>query len=447
MKIKAFRTLILLATLSLIGIVVIQVYWVNEAFKLQQAQQELLKREFHQGERRFNDRVEIALQDIAEQILTIYNDPSIISNAVEMVEPNFFMVRMNDTLHPDLLESLLKREFEKRNIEDDFEYAIYDCFTDSVVFSKFISFDTTKDKLSPDFNRPEIKWEKDGHYFSIFYPYREKMHIEKITNPIGPLLYTTIIILVVVALFGYSIYVILKQKRLADIKNDFINNMTHELKTPISTISLSSEVLLKPDIANDPQRIQQYAKIIFNENKRLENQVERVLQLSTLEKEKIVLKTSPVDVHEVIKNCYENFIPAVESQGGKINVNTNAKDHIIEADKVHITNVIYNLLDNARKYSKEIPEISISTFNENNGLVIEVEDKGIGISKEALTQIFEKFYRVPTGNIHNVKGFGLGLYYVKIMMEQHGGKITAMSEPDKGSTFRIFLPLKMKKYE
>jgi len=445
MKIKAFRTLILLATLSLIGIVVIQVYWVNEAFKLQQTQQELLKREFHMGERRFNDRVEIALQDIAEQILAIYNDPSIISNSVELVEPNFFMVRMNDTLHPDLLESLLKREFQKRNIEDDFEYAIYDCFTDSVVFSKFISFDTTKTKISPDFKRPEIKWEKDGHYFSIFYPYREKIQIAEIRNPVGPLMYTTIIILVVVALFGYSIYVILKQKRLADIKNDFINNMTHELKTPISTISLSSEVLLKSDISSDPQRIHQYAKIIYNENKRLENQVERVLQLATLDKEKIVLKKSLVDVHEIIRNCYENFILSVESQGGKITVKADAQNSVIEADRMHITNVIYNLLDNARKYSKEIPEITVSTHNDYNGLVIEVEDKGIGISKEALSQVFEKFYRVPTGNLHNVKGFGLGLYYVKIMVEQHGGRISVESEPGTGSKFRISLPLKQTK--
>lgn len=447
MKLRSFRILILLATLSLIGIVVIQMYWVNEAIALQKTQEKLLEREFYLEEKRFNDRVEIALQDVAEQILAIYNDPSVISNAVEQVQHNFYMVRMNDTLHPDLLESLVKREFLKRNIEDDFEYAIYDCFTDSVVFSKFISFDSTHTKASPQSKRPDIEWDKDGHYFSIFYPHRGEFHLPEVKNSLGPLLYTTIIILIVVAFFGYSIYVILKQKRLADIKNDFINNMTHELKTPISTISLSSEVLLKPDISNDPQRIQQYARIIFNENKRLENQVERVLQLATLEKEKIVLKKSQVDVHEVIRNCFENFKLSVESQGGKIEMKLEAVQPELEADRVHITNVIYNLMDNARKYSKEIPEIIIHTVNKNGDLLIEVQDKGIGISKEALSQIFEKFYRVPTGNVHNVKGFGLGLYYVKIMVEQHGGKIKAESEPGRGSKFTITLPLKTNRHE
>ena len=441
----------MLATLSVVGIIIAQFYVINtnlkiqeDYSKIQEDQLKLDKKQFEEQQKIFNDRVTIALSHITEKILNIYNDPSQIYNNVKQIDTNFFVVRINDTLHPALLERLLKNEFDLSNIKEDFQYAIYDCFDNSVVFEGFVSFDSTK-RNDTGKNVTEIKWEQDGHYFSVYFPNRPKFN-----EAIEPLkietsstwIYTVVIIILVFIFFGYAVWVILKQKRLSDVKNDFINNMTHELKTPISTISISSEVLLKPNITDDAERVHQYARIIYNENKRLENQVERVLQLATLEKEKIVLKKTEIDMHDLILQISENFKPAVQTAGGNIETDLRATRFVIEGDKVHISNIITNLLDNARKYSENSPEIKIKTINEKNGISVFIKDNGIGISGDAQKMIFDKFYRVPTGNVHNVKGFGLGLYYVKFMVEEHGGKVEVDSEKGKGSTFKVFLPLK-----
>lgn len=445
------RPLILLATLSVVGIIIAQFYVINTNLKIQEdyskIQEDQLKldqKQFEEQQKIFNDRVTIALSHITEKILNIYNDPSQIYNNVKQIDTNFFVVRINDTLHPALLERLLKNEFDLSNIKEDFQYAIYDCFDNSVVFEGFVSFDSTKQN-DTEKNVTDVKWEQDGHYFSVYFPNRPKFKdaIEPVKVETSQTwIYTVVIIALVFIFFGYAVWVILKQKRLSDVKNDFINNMTHELKTPISTISISSEVLLKPNITDDAERVHQYARIIYNENKRLENQVERVLQLATLEKEKIVLKKSEIDMHDLITQISENFKPAVQTAGGTVELELRAADFMIEGDKVHISNIINNLLDNARKYSENSPEIKIKTVNEKNGISVFIKDNGIGISAEAQKMIFDKFYRVPTGNVHNVKGFGLGLYYVKFMVEEHGGRVEVESEKGKGSTFKVYFPLK-----
>jgi len=438
MKPRIFRTLVLLATFSLIGIVVLQVYWVNSTLKIQENQEILLRKEYSQQEKIFNDRVTIALTNVAEQIMDYYDDHSDLYNAVEQKQSNYFIVRMNDTLHPYLLERMLRMEFDQNNIKEDFEYGIYDCFSDSLRYGKYIDMDASN---SNDVSqRPQLKMANDGHYFSVFFPNRVGFTPHQVDEPLGAWFYTSIIILIVTGFFGYSLYVIMHQKRLADVKNDFINNMTHELKTPISTISISSEVLLKDGICNDPQRVNQYARIIYNENKRLENQVERVLQIATLDKEEISLKKTNIHIHDLLESCVSNFRVPIEANGGSLSLELNAATDEIEADKVHLTNIFYNLLDNARKYSEGPAELIVRTESDANGVRIKIIDHGIGIAKDALKNIFEKFYRVPTGNVHNVKGFGLGLYYVKVMTEQHGGTISVKSHPGKGSEFELYFP-------
>jgi two-component system phosphate regulon sensor histidine kinase PhoR len=243
----------------------------------------------------------------------------------------------------------------------------------------------------------------------------------------------------VLAVFLLSLITILKQKRLSEVKTDFINNMTHELKTPIATIALSSEVLKKGDV--DPERLSRYAHIISTENTRLESQVERVLQLAKLENGKIELKEELFDLHELIKKASITFKLSIEQLNGTLTFDLKANAVKIYADKVHITNILYNLLDNAVKYSNDEPEIKIETDNFNNGVMVYIHDKGKGMSKEQTRQIFEKFYRVPTGSVHDVKGFGLGLFYVKEIIKAHKGKINVTSEINKGSTFQFWLPL------
>jgi two-component system, OmpR family, phosphate regulon sensor histidine kinase PhoR len=240
--------------------------------------------------------------------------------------------------------------------------------------------------------------------------------------------------------FGLTIQTILQQKRLSEMTSDFINNMTHELKTPIATVSLASNMLRREKIVSNPEKIIHYSGIISEENRKLQEQVEQVLRLAKLEKGDFKLNKCPVNIHEIIQNALSTIDLQVKSRNGKIKCYLNAMRQEVTADVTHLTNVVSNLLDNANKYSPEKPEITIMTHNREDGIVISVEDKGIGMSKDKQKYIFQKFYRVPTGNIHDVKGFGLGLAYVKMMVDAHKGNIYLNSEPGKGSRFDIFLP-------
>ena len=224
------------------------------------------------------------------------------------------------------------------------------------------------------------------------------------------------------------------------MKNDFINNMTHEFKTPISTVALACEALQDEDVKKNETFVKRYISIIQAENKRLGMQVEKVLQMATLDKKDFKLKLEKLDVHEVIDRALGNINIQIEKRQGVIKKQLLADTKEVIADEVHLTNIIYNLLDNANKYSPEKPEISITTKNYNGGIIVQISDKGIGMSKEVLNRIFEKFYREPTGNLHDVKGFGLGLTYVKTMLDALGGTIGVKSDIAKGSTFEIYLP-------
>ena len=244
--------------------------------------------------------------------------------------------------------------------------------------------------------------------------------------------------------FSYTIYVILRQKKVSEMKNDFINNMTHEFKTPIATISLAADSIASPKVIQDESRINRFIGIIRQENKRMLQQVEKVLQMAQIDKKDFELKLSEVDMHEIIRQAVEHLTLQVQKREGQILVDLNAQQAVMEGDPTHLSNAIYNLLDNANKYSPEAPEIHISTVNLNGGIEIQVQDKGIGISKENQKHIFDKFYRVHTGNLHDVKGFGLGLSYVKAIANAHHGNIEVRSDPGKGSRFSLYLPLRQK---
>ena len=231
------------------------------------------------------------------------------------------------------------------------------------------------------------------------------------------------------------------------MKNDFVNNMTHEFKTPISTISLTGEMLLKDRVLKDSDKAKRYTRIILDENNRLKKQVEQVLQIAVIDRGEFKLKQQEVNMHDILQSQANTFEAIVNERGGMIQQQLEAEDADITGDRTHLENIIANLIDNAIKYSTEIPHIRIETTNKNSGIVVSVHDNGIGISSENKNQIFKNLYRVPTGNVHNVKGFGLGLYYVKKMVEAHGGNITLESELGKGSSFYIYLPTKKQDYE
>ena len=231
------------------------------------------------------------------------------------------------------------------------------------------------------------------------------------------------------------------------MKTDFVNNMTHELKTPISTISMTSEMLMKENIRSDPGRVLSYADIIFNENQRLKNQVDQVLQVAILERRDYKLKMSRFDLHELITQVSGRFDLAVTERGGRILKRLNAANATVEADKNHISGVLTNLLDNANKYSPDKPDITVSTHSNRKGVFLTVEDQGIGMTERDVKDIFKKFHRISTGDLHDVKGFGIGLYYVKSIISAHKGYINVKSKPGKGSTFVVWLPYKTPDYD
>lgn len=252
---------------------------------------------------------------------------------------------------------------------------------------------------------------------------------------------SAILILILIIAFYYSIKTILVQKKLSDVKTDFINNMTHELKTPISTIGLACEMLNDDSIATTDKQRKNYVGMIRDENKRLGTLVESVLQSAVIERGELTLKPEKLEMNELIREVAANFEIQVNQRGGKLNLRLNAAFDFVNGDHVHLSNVLFNLLDNANKYSFDTPDITISTGNAGEKIIISVSDKGIGINKENQKKIFEKLYRIPTGNVHNVKGFGLGLSYVKAVIEKHRGEVDITSESGKGSTFTISLPL------
>ncbi len=272
----------------------------------------------------------------------------------------------------------------------------------------------------------------------VFFPEKGQFLFSTIWKQLLSVLFFTLIVLFC---FIYTIQVILKQKKISEMKNDFINNMTHEFKTPIATISLATDSITNAKILNNPDKVNRFAKIIKQENKRMNNQVEKVLQIALIEKENFELKISKINIHEIAEMALASTGFIIENRGGVTKSNLNAKQFIIEGDQTHIASLINNLLDNANKYSPEDPVIELNTYDKPGGIVIEVIDNGIGMSKDDIKNIFEKFYRVHTGNIHDVKGFGLGLSYVKAIVDAHNGKVSVDSELGKGSKFSVFLPI------
>ncbi len=440
----SLNTLIFLGVVSIAGILVIQGVWVRKTMELQTKNIAIQEKEDSLNLKEFSEQCHVALRNVLEEISTNASDSSDLYGAVKQIRTNRFMVDINEELQPFYLETLLKKAFYAQNINQDFVYGIYDCFTDSIVYGNLIKFNK-ESSYEPavgeetGITSEELSIKNDGHYFTVFFPKVQAKSIEPV-HFISPWIYIGIIVLLVLVFFLYSLMIIIRQRKLSEVKNDFINNMTHELKTPISTISLSSEMLMRIKSTDDFEKIKRYAGIIFDENKRLENQVERVLKVAKLDKEKLILKKEAIKIREILVQLQDSFELFQKNEEAVLQLNFGDGEHEIIADPVHITNVLHNLTDNAIKYSKEIPKLTISTWQNEKELFVEFKDEGIGIKKEHLKSIFEKFYRVPTGNVHDVKGFGLGLYYVKLIIEAHRGDISVKSTLGIGTSITIRLP-------
>ncbi len=342
---------------------------------------------------------------------------------------------LEERVSKKMLEEILQREFKDKGIDIDYEYAIVRGDRQIAFKSEGYQPDDQYDLYTARLFPHDIFYQPN--FLSIYFP-DQRSYIFRSVGFMG--ISSVILTTIIIGLFIFTMWIIFRQKKLSEIKTDFVNNMTHELKTPISTISLASQMLSDESIPVQNKNLSQISRIIDTESKRLGFQVEKVLQMAIFDKGKLKLKRKVFDVHELIDSVVNNFKLQVSKRNGSIHWEGHAEYSKIKADEVHITNVISNLLDNAMKYCRDYPEISIKTKNEKEFLVIRIEDSGIGINKENQKRIFEKFYRVPTGNVHNVKGFGLGLSYVKKVVEMHSGFINLKSELNKGTRFDIFIP-------
>ena len=443
---KRFRinAVIILGVLSLSSILLVQLLWVRKTIEIQSTSSAIQQKSDSLNLKEFSEQTNLALRNVLNVISNAIEDSSEHYGAIKQLNVNQFKVDIIQELDPYYLETLLKKALYNQNIHEDFTFGIYDCFSNQLTFSKLYKF--TDDSLYTLVNNDiigldsaRLKLKNDGHYFTVFFP-NVQNKLPQNTVFLSPWIYISTIVFLVLIFFGFSLATIIKQKRLSEVITDFINNMTHELKTPIATISLSSEMIMRLETDDDLEKAKKYAGIIFKENKRLETQVERVLNISTLDTENTTLNKKSLDFHELLVEVKDTFDFNQLANGGKILIENNASVFTIQADPIHITNVVYNLLDNAVKYCTTKPFISITTKNERNYLVIEIKDNGIGIRKEDLKMIFDKFYRVSTGNIHDIKGFGLGLFYVKLIINEHNGSIDVKSKLGEGSTFTIKLP-------
>lgn len=337
-----------------------------------------------------------------------------------------------------LIDSLLDISLLDNSIMIPYEYSV-------------ISNDTSETKLpsSKKFNKyTDVKKYETRLFPGDIIPKNEKLVIlfpereDHLLKSLSLLLPSSLLFsLIIIVAFAISIRMMLKQKKISDIKSDFINNMTHEFKTPIATISLAADTVVNPKIINDKEKIQHFVRIIKEENKRMNTQVERVLQMSLLDKSDFELNRTELDVHHLIQNVLNNLNVQLNKKNAKVNLSLNSEKSTLFIDEIHFTNVVNNLIDNALKYSNGSPVLTIATELVNAEIKISIKDNGIGMNKEAQSKVFDKFYRVTTGNIHNIKGFGLGLSYVKAIINAHEGRIILDSEPGKGSRFDIFMKL------
>jgi len=380
-------------------------------------------------------------QNKAEQVQELFKAETIKGDVFKNLAEEYgkMSLPLNKRIHPQTLDSMLRMELINRSINSDYEYKVTSAKRDSLIFirasnqTKFLPYNSYEIPLFPK----EIIM--DSGMLTITFPDKNTIILANLTAMMS---LSGGLLLILIFCFGYTIHTILMQKKLSEMKTDFINNMTHEFKTPVATIMIASEALRDPELTTDKRRIDRLANIIYDENVRLGSHIERVLNIAKIDKGDLNLEHKEVEMNDLLAAIVDSMALQLQKRNATISLELNAKQSVIMGDELHLSNIIFNLLDNANKYSPKDPQIKISTFNSGKSLVIRVADKGIGMSRDQLGKIFGQFYRVPTGNLHDVKGFGLGLSYVSNIVKKLHGTIKVKSEKEKGSEFEISLPLR-----
>ena len=418
MKTKNLNIIIVLGLVATIGILIAQLLWTKEAFTIE--------------EKKFSQKTHVALLEVVKKLYEGTNSELPAQNPIKKVANDYYIVNVENDFQPDILEFYLKEEFAKFNITTDFEYAMYNCQSDEMVYGNYISLSDKKAKKSSVYFP---KHENLVYYFAIRFP-NETSYLFSSLRFWFVLSFALIIILLV---YVYSIYTIIQQKKYSELQRDFINNMTHEFKTPLSSILLASNYLNKQETIKKDEKLDKYTSIIINQSNKLNHHVEKILNIAKSDNSSLALDKKELFVLPILNDVVENMKLKNENLQVKISSNSDFK---ILADEFHFTNIVHNLIDNSIKYCDENPSIQITIEEENKFLKLNFLDNGIGIANKNLTFIFDKFYRIPSTKSNEVNGFGLGLYYVKKICTQHNWKITATNNKEKGITISILIPKK-----
>lgn len=420
---KAMPTIVLLITVSFLGLLFLQVFWIKNALTLQKSKYNNELEAAYRGIKNgLKSKIETNTGYKPSSVMWESDDPNVISGLWSEIA----------NIPPDIINGIIEKELQKNHINLPFEFRI----TGSLLLTNS-SLGFTSEMIPQSFQKTLTY---DGSY--IFYLYIRQPPNYILRRTLATIVTSMLFTLVIIAAFTITVRTVLRQKQLSEVKTDFINNMTHEFKTPLATISLAVDALGYDKVRANPQQIDYYSGIIREENNRMHKQVEKILQAAQLETQNLELNLQPLDLHQVIENAANNIKLRIEEKKGKLQLHFKARRHNFKMDEVHFGNIVANLLDNAIKYSREPVHIQVETSNPSSKtFVLKVKDNGIGMNKETAGQIFEKFYRAHTGNLHNVKGFGLGLSYVRSVVLAHHGKIRVDSTVGKGSTFIIELPV------
>lgn len=420
MKNASIRWIMILALVVCSGIIITQSYWVRSAYRLQQTE--------------FTYKVNKALSKVAQEVMSLKEVQVPNYSPVEKITDDYYVVQINVFVEQKILQHYLESAFAEQQLITDFQYGLYDCMSEKVNYQDWVQVAGGDKRPFTLVEFPNIK--RENYYFGVYFPYRQQL----LTSQMSLWFISSAVLIGVIAFLGYLLFIILKQKRLSEVQKNFVNNMTHELKTPLSSIQMSATVLKDPNIIQKPTRLNNYADIILKESIQLSAQIERVLQMAQSEKGKMVLQKENFVWQDILHNVQSSFENIVNNLGGKIELDMPNKDLIMYGDRLHLMNVVRNLIDNALKYCDKNPEVIISLNEDNRFFNLSIADNGIGIDKKYHRHLFKKFYRVPTGNVHNVKGFGLGLNYVMSITKAHAGKVSFKSDPGKGTIFTLSFP-------
>lgn len=410
----------ILALVVSAGIIITQSYWVKRAYTLQETE--------------FNFNVNKALSKVAQDVMTLKEVQLPNYSPVEKITDDYYVVQVNVYIEQKILQHYLEAAFAQQNLVTDFQFGLYDCMSEKVNYQDWVQVAGGDKKPFKLVEFPNIK--RENYYFGVYFPYRQQL----LTSQISLWFISSAVLICVIGFLGYLLFIILKQKRLSEVQKNFVNNMTHELKTPLASIQMSATVLRDEDIINKPQRLRSYADIILKESSQLSAQVERVLQMAQSDKGKMVLQKETIVWQEILQAVKDSFENLIASKDGTLLLRMPEEKITMQGDKLHLINVIRNLVDNAIKYCDKTPEIIIDLKEDGGKIIISVTDNGIGIDKKYHRHLFKKFYRVPTGNVHNVKGFGLGLNYVQSITKSHFGNVSFFSEISKGTIFTLSFP-------